>query len=250
MEKIISLIENYLAPIAQKISKNPWVKAIQNAFFATIPLTLAGSVCLLLGTPVLDSTTLNPGILKTFMEGWEALAKTLSVPLQTIRTFTLGSLSLYVVFGIGFSLGKTYKMNQQLTSIVALFSFFASSCISLDGPTSIQYTDSSGLFTGILVAILSVELLRLLIDKKIGTIDIGKYGVPDVLAASFNSMIPFVILATIFTGIGLLCLVSLGTSLPGIMTVIFSPLMNAVDSIWFVIIYWLLTALLWWAGGS
>lgn len=248
MENLIKFIEKIMAPIAAKISKNPWIKAIQNAFFTTIPLTLVGSICLLLGNPVLDSSTLNQGILKSFIEGWESLATTFYIPLQTIRTFTLGALTLYVVFGIGYNLGKSYKMNQQLTSIIALVSFFVSSCISTEGPTAIQYTDSSGLFTGIIVSILSVELTRFLINKKIGTIDIGKFGVPDVLAASFNSMFPFAIVSIVFIGIGMLCLTYTGTPLPGLMGVIFAPLMNAVDSIWFVMIYWLLTALLWWAG--
>lgn len=248
MEKIINMIEKYLAPAAQKLSKNPCVKAMQNAFFATIPLTLAGSICLLLGTPIIDSSTLDPGILKSIMEGWEAVATALYIPLSTIRAFTLGALSLYVVAGIGYNLGKSYKMNQQLTTIVALFAFFTSSCISLEGPTNIQYIDSSGLFTGIIVSICSVELYRFLIEKKIGSIDIGKYGVPEVLAAGFNSMVPFVIIGAISVGVGMLCLTTLGTPLPGIMTIIFSPLMNAVDSLWFVIIYWLFTALLWWVG--
>ena len=248
MNNLISFIERTMAPIAKKISKNPWVKAIQNAFFASVPVTLIGSICLLLGNPVLDSSTMDPGILKSFMQGWEAVATTLHTPLETIRFFTLGNLTLYVVFGIGYNLGKSYKLNQQLTSIIALFSFFVSSCLSLEGPTAIQFTDSSGLFTGIIVSIASVEFARFLINKKIGTIDISKYGVPDVLAASFNSMIPIGIVGAVFVTIGILSLSVLGTPLPGIMGIIFSPLMNAVDSVWFVIIYWLLTALLWWAG--
>ena len=219
MKKLISLIEKNMAPIAKKISKIPWVKAIQNAFFATVPVTLIGSICLLLGNPVISSETLNPGFLKSFIQGWETLASTLHLPLETIRSFTLGSLSLYVVFGIGYNLGKSYKLNQQLTSIIALFSFFVSSCISLEGPTAISYTDSSGLFTGIVVAITSVELARFLIEHKIGTIDIGKYGVPDVLAASFNSMIPIGIVGIIFVGIGICSLNFLGTPLPGVMSI-------------------------------
>lgn len=248
MNKLIETVQEKLAPLAQKISKNPRIKAIQNAFFASIPLTLIGSICLLLSTPVADSSTMNPGILKSIMVGWETIATTLYVPLETIRTFTIGSLSLYVVFGIGFNLGKSYKMNQHLTSVIAVFSFLVSSCISLEGPTSIQYTDSSGLFTGIIVAILSVELVRFLMEKKVGAIDIGKYGVPDILAASFNTLVPLAIDAIVFTGIGLLCLTVLKTPLPGLMGFIFSPLMQAVDSVWFVAIYWLLTGLLWWAG--
>ena len=61
-------------------------------------------------------------------------------------------------------------------------------------------------------------------------------------------MIPIGIVGAVFVTIGILSLSVLGTPLPGIMGIIFSPLMNAVDSVWFVIIYWLLTALLWWAG--
>lgn len=248
MKKLIDLIEKSMAPIAKKISKNPWVKAIQNAFFAVVPVTLIGSICLLLGNPVIDSSTLDVGILKSFIQAWESLAKTLYLPLETIRSFTIGSLSLYIVFGIGYNLGKSYKLNQQLTSIIALISFFVSSCLSLDGPTAISYTDSSGLFTGIVVAIASVELARFLIEHKIGTINIGKYGVPDVLAASFNSMIPLAIVSIVFVAIGIGSLTLLGTPLPGVMSIIFAPLMNAVDNIWFVMIYWLFTALLWWAG--
>lgn len=85
MENLIKFIEKIMAPIAAKISKNPWIKAIQNAFFATIPLTLVGSICLLLGNPVLDSSTLNQGILKSFIEGWESLATTFYIPLKQLE---------------------------------------------------------------------------------------------------------------------------------------------------------------------
>lgn len=248
MNNLIENVEKKLAPLAQKISKNPRIKAIQNAFFASIPLTLIGSICLLLSTPVADSSAMNPGILKSIIAGWETIANTFYAPLETIRAFTIGSLSLYIAFGIGMHLGKSYKMNQHLTALIAVFSFLVSSCISPDGSTAIQYTDSSGLFTAIIVSILSVELVRFLMEKKVGAIDIGKYGVPDILAASFNTLVPLAIDAIVFAGLGMICLKALNTSLPGLIGIIFSPLMQAVDSVWFVAIYWLLTGLLWWAG--
>jgi len=248
MKKLIEFVEKKLTPLAKKISKDPRIKAMQTGFYATVGVTILGSACLLLASPAVSSADMSDGIIKSLVVGWEWIATTFAAPLAIVKEYTLNCISLYVVAGMGASLGKSYGINTNVSMIVALFSFFASCCVSAEGATGIGYVDGSGLFAGMVVAILSIELLRFLTKKGVGKIDLAKIGVPDALASSMDVILPVSIIGIVFVAIGLGSIAVFGVSLPNILQVVLAPMLTAVDSIWFVVIYWALTGMMWWFG--
>lgn len=248
MKKIIEFIEKKLAPVAKKIAKDPRIKAMQTGFYATVGITILGSVCLLLSSPAVSSADMSDGILKTIIVGWEWIATTLAAPLGIIKTYTLDCVALYIVAAMGASLGKQYGLNPFVSMIVALFSFFTSCCVSAEGATGIANVGGSGLFSGLIVTVLSIELLRLLNKLGVGKFNLEKIGVPDALAASLDIILPVTIVGALLVGVGLASIAIFGVALPGILKVVLAPMLTAVDSVWFVIIYWTLTGLMWWVG--
>lgn len=94
-DKISDTLQKYLMPIANKISNNNILQAIKDAFLISLPFTMLGSIFLaLVNIPFLEG-----------LIGAEAVMnlQSLQAPLQNV-CFNL--ITLIIVFGVGFSLGK------------------------------------------------------------------------------------------------------------------------------------------------
>ena len=74
MEKFTAFIEKHIAPMANKLGRNKYVVALQNSFFAMIPFITVGALALVLISPPADYTTMDPGVARSLMQGWQAFA--------------------------------------------------------------------------------------------------------------------------------------------------------------------------------
>ena len=81
MEKFTEFIERHVAPVAGRLGANRYIQAIQNTFLTLIPFMTIGSMALVIVTPPMDYTTMDPGIAQSFMQGWQAVADFLAFPL-------------------------------------------------------------------------------------------------------------------------------------------------------------------------
>ena len=247
IEKITSFFESKVAPVAAKIQKMKYIKVLQNGFFATIAFTTIGSLVLVLITPAISSDKLEPGIIQSFILGWEALANVLRVPCMAIYNYTVGISSLYHSFAFGYFTGTANKKNGVLSGITALTAFLVATSITADGSVTTAYFGTGALFACIIISIAAVELMSFLTDKKIGVIDLAKYGVPPTLADSFAALIPVSITLIAAAVLGNVCINTVGP-IPDIMAVIMTPLLKFTDNIWFVSICAGLMGLFWWFG--
>ncbi len=66
MDKITGFIEGHIAPVANGLAKNRYIKAIQNTFMTLIPFFTIGSFALIIIEPPVDYTTLEAGPLQAF----------------------------------------------------------------------------------------------------------------------------------------------------------------------------------------
>ena len=57
MNGLIRWLEKYIVPVATKIGSIRWLVALRDAFIATMPATMAGSIALILNTFVRDIPT-------------------------------------------------------------------------------------------------------------------------------------------------------------------------------------------------
>ena len=126
------------------------------------------------------------------------------------------------------------------------FSIFAG--IDAEGQMSFTNFSSTGLFTAIIVSILTVEFYRFLVDKKVGTISIKAEGIPPAIAQSFTGLVPgsIVIVSAAFLSWAVVALT--GGTLPDLVGIIMMPLISGVDSIWAVILFSVIVLVFWWFG--
>lgn len=215
MDKFVGLIEQKIMPVANRIGTQRHMTAIRKGIIATMPLTIVGSFfTILLNIPIASVAAV--------IEPYRAI---LDIPFR----YTVGILALYATFGIASSLAKSYRLDSLTVGILALMSFLIVAAPptqvleDLEGITAGRYINianlgSGSLFGAIVTAILTVEIYRFFIEKKI-TIKMPD-GVPPEVTNSFVALIPGAVILIFFWVIRHL----LGFDLNGFLSQLLMPL--------------------------
>lgn len=248
MDKIIAFIGKRIAPVANGLAKNRYIRAIQSTFMTLIPFFTIGSLSLILVSPPVDYTQMDAGFGRTFFQGWQALADCGTPIFGAVNQFSMGIMGLWAVIGISHFLSKQYEMDSFLPTFLGTACWFITSAFSADGEFITDHFDSTGLFAAILVAILSVEFYRFLSEKRVGTISIPGTGVPPAILDAFANLMP--------AGIVLLCagvlsrvvITLAGVTLPEIISVIMSPVVGIANTSGGIFVLGTLVMLFWWFG--
>ncbi len=186
-----------LLVVANKIATQKHMCAIKNAFTALIPVIITGSFCTLI-TNVVCATEGN-GISLGKLPGMQWLAMFTdwfsAANYATLNFFTVAAVVL-----IGLELGKLNKMQGFMPGIIALCSFV--SCLpsfvevtkdevtfTVANVIGKDYTASRGLFLGIVIALVSVEIYTKLVKSGIMKINMPD-SVPSNVSNSFNVLFP------------------------------------------------------------
>lgn len=248
MEKFNAFIEKKIAPVANKLSRQKYLQALQNTFLALIPFMTIGSFSLVIISPPMDYTAMSAGILRSFFHGWALLAKYLGSSLGFLYLITMTIMSLYVAVILGYQLAKHYKMSPVMPMLITTMSFLIAATMNPDGKIIVTYLDGSGLFTAILVSICSFELYRFLVKKKVGYINLTGGGVPPALADSIGNLVPVLIVLVAVAAVSNVVLAVTGAGLPTLMTTLMTPLVKMVDNIWGIVILAVVVMIFWWFG--
>ena len=248
MEKFTAFIEKHIAPMANKLGRNKYVVALQNSFFAMIPFITVGALALVLISPPADYTTMDPGVARSLMQGWQAFADFTGPTFNFINMVTMNLLAFWIALGMGLNLAKHHKVTPAMPILVTTMSFLIWATMNPDGSLTFDYLGGTGLFVALVASILSFELYRTLTEKKVGHIDLSGAGVPPALADSLGNLLPVVIIFLIFGVSGQIIMSITGAPLPELMTILMSPLLGLVDSIGGIIFLAVLVMILWWFG--
>ena len=248
MNKFTNFIEKRIAPMANKLGRNKYIVALQNSFFAMIPFITVGSLALVIICPPADYTTMDPGVARTIMQGWQAVADFTGPIFNFINMVTMSLLALWIAVGMGLNLAKQHKMAPHMPILVTTMSFLIWATMNPDGSLTFDYLGGTGLFIALVASIVSFELYRAMTEKKVGHIDLSGAGVPPALADSLGNLVPVVIIFLIFGVSGQIVMALTGAPLPELMTLIMSPLLGLVDSIGGIIFLAVLVMILWWFG--
>ena len=252
MQKLQNFMEEKILPIANKIAQQKYLKAISAGMIAMMPAGVIGSIALLLISPPIASADLNPGILQTIMKGWEAIGGALLYPMVTIYDVCMTMGAILVSGGIAWALARHYKMEKEgfIPTALSILCFLVVGAHDTQLGTSFANLGGTGYFAAIIIALVSVEFYRFLIDRNVGVINLGNNAmIPPAITASFRGMIPSsIVLGTVAIVNWLVFVLGLNTTLPELMTLLMSPLVKAVDSIFGVTFFALLVGVLWWFG--
>ena len=186
-----------LLMVANKIATQKHMCAIKNSFTALIPVIITGSFCTLI-TNVVCATDGNgislgklPGMqwLSVFTD-WFAAAN-----YATLNFFTVATVVL-----IGLEMGKLNKQKGFMPGIIALCSFISclptfvevtqgETVIKVSNVLSKDYTAARGLFLGIIIALVSVEIYTKIVESGVMKINMPD-SVPGNVSNSFNVLFP------------------------------------------------------------
>lgn len=260
--KVFTWLEAKVLNPLGRISQFKVVRAIMGAGMATIPFTIVGSMFLVL-TILPDTMPFLKGI-------FEASVFRVTDLYMTAYSASMGLLALYFCLVLGYEYTKIFAEEEELDlspingALLSLFAFLMTLpqlmiqdgkivkvqeisdtakiingwAIGGDGPSRMG---SIGIFTGIIMAVVAVQLYRLCV-KKGWTIKMPE-AVPLGVSRAFTALVPaFVVCFTVLILNGIL--VALGTDLFEIISLPFGFVANLTNSwLGLMVIYFLIHAL-------
>ncbi|MCY6371880.1 PTS sugar transporter subunit IIC [Clostridium ganghwense] len=236
MDKFLQWVEERLMPPMAALSEQRHLKAIRDGVISTLSLIIVGSFFLIIAFPPIPALA---DLVKPHIGN-------ILIPFR----MTMGLMSLYACYGMGYTLAKSYKLDGISGGVLSLAAFLLTVMpVSVKDPEGIGWAlpmgqlGGSGMFVAIISMIFAVEVLRILKTHNV-TIKMPEQ-VPESVARSFEALIPaFVIITSVWV-----IRVLLGFDIQkGIMT-LFKPVVNAAgDTLGGVLVPVLFITILWSAG--
>jgi len=233
IEKMTKFVEEKIAPPLVKLSQTRYLTAISNTFMALMSLLIFGSLfCLVASLP---------------FPGWSDLVAPICAQLWGGFGTTMGYISLLLAPVLGYYLGESYNAeNKEITplatAILSFTSFMMFFPTNADGAIPAGNFGSTGIFTAIFVTIISVEIYRFFINRKI-VIKMPE-GVPPMVMQAFVSLIPAVVVWVAWWLIAQIACVDL----PTIINTLFAPLVAAGKGPVTQFLSFVLDRLIWFTG--
>lgn len=228
MTTLTALLHRYLVPPLTALSENTYMSAIRAGMVSVVPLTIIGGLFLVVSyLPV---------------PGWEAIVsphqKLLEIPVMA----TFGLLGLVACVAIAYDLATRLGQDAIVSATMAAVVFLL---IQTEPETMTFATGglgSHGLFTAILVALVTVRVQKLFTDRHI--VIRMPDTVPSVVYQSFLSLTPLLFLVVAFWLIRFVADVDINQ----LVQVALAPLVFALNTLPGILAYAFLVSLLWSVG--
>ena len=220
MESLTDYMTEKFAPWANRVTGNLWVKSLQEAIMAVVPMILVGSLITLVS------------ILNNFVSWMPNL--------NPINQFSFGLMGLFVAFLIPYQVmqHKDFRDRRLVAGMTgaAVFLLLIGPVFSEDGG-SITFTferfGATGMFTSILAGLVVGAVFNLFARLRMFR---NSTALPDFIIVWFDSMLP-ILVSLLFTWL----LVDVaGLDIYAGLLALFSPLTAIVQSFWgFVLLYFI-----------
>lgn len=228
MTTLAALLHRYIVPPLTALSENTYMSAIRAGMVSVVPLTIIGGLFLVVSyLPV---------------PGWEAIIsphqKLLEIPVMA----TFGLLGLVACVAIAYDLATRLGQDAIVSATMAAVVFLL---IQIEPETMTFGTGglgSHGLFTAILVALVTVRVQKLFTDRHI--VIRMPDTVPSVVYQSFLSLTPLLFLVVAFWLIRFVADVDINQ----LVQVAVAPLVFALNTLPGILAYAFLVSLLWSVG--
>lgn len=253
---ILQILQEKLLPIGNFLANEKHFAAIQAGLMTTIGLTLIGAIFQIIASPPITAEIMESGgLLKTLFGGWYNFAQQYKDILMVPYNMTIGLFSVTVAFSIAYNLAKKYGMSALSSGIVSLTMFLmvaapATTHVLADGSTittlSTTYMGGAGLFTAIIVALVTVEITWLCKKYKLEVK--MPDSVPQFLQDSFSSIIPLLLNVIVLYGLNVLIKNITGVLLPDLITGLLMAPLSAVNSVPGILFLIFIGNLLWICG--
>ncbi|MGX7264835.1 PTS sugar transporter subunit IIC [Enterococcus crotali] len=245
MEKMTSWVESSLVPKVSKITNLRYFQALRNGFFAIIPLTIIGSIFMLITDfPVPGYEEFMAGI---FGSEWMNF-------ISPAYRATFNMMGIIFAGTMSYKLAESYSMDKLTSLVLGIVAYVVVLPKSVTTETgevvnkvlSFDWLGTQGVITAIIMSIISVELTRFCLKKKL--IIRMPESVPTMVSQAFSALIPgifIVAVSLVINGVG----VVFSESFPQLIyTLIQAPLQGIIGTPFAIILVAGLNGLLWWFG--
>ena len=204
------------------------MSAIRAGMVSVVPLTIIGGFFL---------------IIAYFPSArWEKIVEPHLRLLQMPVTATFGVLAVFVCFAIAYDLGKRQGQEGIVSATIATVVFLLLQLQLKDQTFSMDGLGSKGIFTAIIIALISVRVQRLFTEK--GLVIRLPSSVPPIVYESFLSLTPLFCLVLTFWAIRFV----LGIDINNVVQNAFKPLVFALNTLPGILSYAFLVTILWSVG--
>lgn len=224
MNKFLDSISDKLLPVANKLASNRYLSILRDAFMLAFPLTMFGSIVVVIcNLPFLN----------------DEMKAILNELLGSGQSATMSIMTVFVTFGIGYYLSKSYDVEGifggaiSFASFLILTPFFVTSDSgeTISNVLSLDRLGAKGMFLGMIVSFIAAEIYSRT-SRKGWQIKMPD-SVPPAVAKSFAALIPAILTLSIFTAINAIVTVGLNTNLHDVIyNIIQVPLVGLGSSIW------------------
>lgn len=172
-----------MGPIAEKVGSNRYLNAIRDAFMLAFPLTMFGSILLII-LNIPGFAVLAPDLHSFLSQGFSHAIDA-----------TMNMMTVFVAFGIGYYISKSRGVEPIFGAAIAAASFFILTPFfetGQDWPANmgihLYRFGAQGMFVALIFGIISSEIYSYVTNKDI-TIKMPEQ-VPPTVAKSFAAIIP------------------------------------------------------------
>lgn len=256
-DKIAKFFDEKLSTPMAKLAEQRHLRAIRDGIVATLPIIIVASMFMVIAF-----------LPNSLPESWGLSQFIAEHQFKILLPYRMSMyiMTLYAVFGIGYSLSKSYDLDGLSGGILAELAYLLTIIpvmipAATEGVTSLAEGNpelgeylatvpegfhipmpnlgSGGMFIGILSAFLAIEIYRL--TQRSGFKISMPEQVPASIARSFESLTPTLIILILVSSVTMW----LEIDLHGLMTTLITPLVSASDTIWSVLLLTFLNSFFW-----
>lgn len=248
MNGFIQWSEKNIVPVAGKIGSQRHLVSIRDAFIAMLPLTLAGSLAVLLNVFLRDIPT------SLGMDGFVENMQWLIAINGNVWWATLAMMALVFSFTLAYNLGKNGGVDALPAGVVGLMIFIGTTtpyAVKVNGSDASALLGgnlaATGLFTAMIFILVIMELYVFIIKRNI-TIKMPD-SVPPAVSKAFTAVIPGVVAVYVSVILSDTILQMSGMPVNDLITeMIQKPLLNLSQGLPAVLIITFFTQVLWFFG--
>lgn len=239
MNKLIEFIEKG-KPFFEKISRNPYLRAIRDGFIAAMPVILFSSIFLLVAfVPNIFGFTWSD-------EAVAAIMKPYGYTMGIVAALVAGTTAKSLTDAFNRQLPKTNQINFISTMIASISGFLLLASDGIEGGFANGYMGTKGLLTAFLAAFITVNIYKVCVKNNV-TIRMPDE-VPPNVSQAFKDVISYALSIFVLYGIDLVTRQFLGTNVAEAILRLFEPLFTAADGYVGITIIFGAYALFWFVG--
>ncbi|HEM6229080.1 TPA: PTS lactose transporter subunit IIBC [Streptococcus suis] len=239
MNKLIEFIEKG-KPFFEKISRNPYLRAIRDGFIAAMPVILFSTLFLMVAfVPNIFGFTWSD-------EAVAAIMKPYGYTMGIVAVLVAGTTAKSLTDAFNRQLPKTNQINFISTMIASISGFLLLASDGIEGGFANGYMGTKGLLTAFLAAFITVNIYKVCVKNNV-TIRMPDE-VPPNVSQAFKDVIPYALSIFFLYGIDLVTRQFLGTNVAEAILKLFEPLFTAADGYVGITIIFGAYALFWFVG--